>query len=197
MGLWLCLRLLIPPCGPPACPPACPPAPCLQDMRAIILKDWGSVAATWDYCSGGKLQLDSSGSVFLDGARASCCRCCCRCRCCCCCPEATAQLIENAVPNRPTAALPLPPHHLQWMWAARTGWFKRHTPVPTARQGRMRDRHSNTWTQHSGVWSGSGRVARSMSDADPFLRPSLLRWLSLAPAASMFLARPPGQNHGP
>lgn len=67
---------------------------CLQDMRAGMVKDWGSVAATWEYCSGGKLQLDRADSLFLDGAPA------CLCLPACGCPHACLPL--------PAFLLPLP-----------------------------------------------------------------------------------------
>ena len=96
-------------CGLPARLLARPLA-CLQDMRAGMVKDWGSVAATWDYCSGGKLQLDRADSVFLDGAPAR------LPAAAACLPAATTRLARAAAPRCTTwgdaAAdlLPLPGH---------------------------------------------------------------------------------------
>lgn len=41
-------------------------------MRAPILKDWSSVAETWEYCSSGKLILDWNSTVFMDGEKGVC-----------------------------------------------------------------------------------------------------------------------------
>ncbi|KAL4437081.1 hypothetical protein ABPG75_004220 [Micractinium tetrahymenae] len=36
------------------------------DMRAPLVKDWSSVARTWEYCSSGQLLLDPTASLFVD-----------------------------------------------------------------------------------------------------------------------------------
>jgi len=54
----------------------------LQDLRAPLLKDFSSVARTWEYCSSGRLLLDWASSEFIDGGvgrgRVGCCK---RCVC--------------------------------------------------------------------------------------------------------------------